>query len=124
MAARILSFEMIDVLVIGGIFREVLQGDSERKVQYGGSGLVAALSAGWLGANVALASYVGCEDEQAVRDELRVAGVNDGSVISLAGACGTFVFPTDPRGLPWPCIAQLKPRQATLRTICLPHQSF
>jgi len=93
---------MIDILVIGGIFREVLQGDSKPRSQYGGSGLVAAMSAARLGASVTLASYVGREDEEAVRDELRLAGVDDGSVISVAGASGTFVFPTVCRDPLWP----------------------
>lgn len=93
---------MIDILVIGGIFREVLQGDSNPRSQYGGSGLVAAISAARLGASVALASYVGSEDEEAVRDELRLACVEDCSVISVAGASGTFVFPTVSREPPWP----------------------
>lgn len=93
---------MTDILVIGGIFREVLEGDSHPKLQYGGSGLVAALSAARLGARVALASYVGSDDEEAVRDELRLVGVDDSAVISVAGASGTFVYPTVSRDPPWP----------------------
>ena len=61
MAVRKLSFPMMDVLVIGGIFREVLRGDSKPMSRYGGSAIVSALSAAWVGANVALASYVGNE---------------------------------------------------------------
>lgn len=101
---------MIDILVIGGIFREVLQGDSNPRSRYGGSGLVAAMSAARLGASVALASYVGREDEEAVRDELHLVGVDDGSVVSVAGACGTFVFPTDSSDQPWP---MYRPAEAT-----------
>ena len=101
---------MIDILVIGGIFREVLQGDSKPRSQYGGSGMVASMSAARVGARVALASYVGREDEEAVRHELRLAGVDDGPVISVAGASGTFVFPTVSQDPPWP---MYRPAEAT-----------
>ena len=93
----------MDVLVIGGIFREVLEGDTEPHRRYGGSGLTAAVAAARFGARVALASYVGTEDEETVRAELQFAGVDHSAVLSVAGASGTFVFPTvdDPRR-PWP----------------------
>lgn len=94
---------MIDVLVLGGIFREVLRGDTQPRRRYGGSGLVAAVTAARLGAQVALGSYVGDEDEEAVRSELRLAGVDDSHVLALLGASGTFVYPTRENSeLPWP----------------------
>lgn len=94
---------MKDVLVVGGVFREILDGDTRPRVRYGGSGLVAAVAAARLGAKVALASYVGDEDEEAVRIELRAAGVDDSVVLALTGACGTFMFPTrESSDRPWP----------------------
>ena len=84
----------MDVLVIGGIFREVLDADTEPRSRYGGSGLTSSVAAARCGARVALASYVGTDDERAVRTELEFAGVDDHAVLSVAGACGTFVYPT------------------------------
>ncbi len=94
---------MKDILVIGGIFREIQDGDTRPRPRYGGSGLVAAVAAARLGAKVALASYVGNEDEEAVRTELRAAGVDDSVLLALAGASGTFMFPTrESSDRPWP----------------------
>ena len=84
----------MDVLVVGGIFREVLNADTEPRRRYGGSGLTSSVAASRFGARVALASYVGIDDERAVRAELEFAGVDDRAVLSVAGACGTFVYPT------------------------------
>ncbi|MCL4553510.1 MAG: hypothetical protein M1305_08225, partial [Candidatus Marsarchaeota archaeon] len=67
---------MIDVLIVGGIFREILNGDTNATTRYGGSGLTASVAAARFGASVALASYVGSEDESAVRAELRAACVD------------------------------------------------
>ena len=91
------------VLVVGGIFREVLDADTSPHLRYGGSGLAASVAAARFGARVALASYVGAEDEAAVRSELQLAGVDDRAVLSVPGASGTFAFPAhevDRR--PWP----------------------
>ena len=87
----------MDVLVIGGIFREVLDADTNPWRRYGGSGLTSSIAAARFGARVGLASFVGADDEQAVRAELEVAGVDDSAVLSVAGACGTFVYPTHQR---------------------------
>ena len=84
----------MDVLAIGGIFREVLDADTTPRQRYGGSGLTSSIAAARFGARVGLASYVGTDDEQTVRAELEVAGVDDRAVLSVAGACGTFVYPT------------------------------
>ena len=84
----------MDVLVVGGIFREVLNADTNPRRRYGGSGLTSAVAAARLGARVALASYVGTEDERAVRAELEIAGVDDQAVLPVPGACGTFVYQT------------------------------
>ena len=94
---------LMDVLVIGGIFREVLNADSKPIPRYGGSGLTASVAAARFGAQVTLASYVGVEDEEAVRAELRLAGVDDSTVLSAPGASGTFLFPTHgDQNRPWP----------------------
>ena len=93
----------MDVVVVGGVFREVLDGDTAPRLRYGGSGLTASVAAARFGARVALASYVGSEDEETVRAELELAGVDDRALVKLAGACGTFVFPThEDRRRPWP----------------------
>ena len=93
----------MDVLVVGGVFREVLDADTVPRLRYGGSGLTASVAAARFGARVALASYVGSEDEEAVRAELTLAGIDDRAVVTLAGACGTFLFPTQENGKqPWP----------------------
>ncbi len=94
---------MIDVLIIGGIFREILDGDTRPRLRYGGSALTASVSAARLGAHVAVASYVGDEDQEAVRAELEVAGVDHQSLLTVPGASGTFVFPTQQDSeRPWP----------------------
>ena len=82
---------------------EVLDADSVPRPRYGGSGLTASVAAARFGARVALASYVGSEDEEAVRTELGVADVDDHAVVTLEGACGTFLFPTsEVHERPWP----------------------
>ncbi len=93
---------MSDVLVIGGVFREVLDADSTPRRRYGGSGLTAAVAAAQLGAVTVLAGAVGAEDEEAVRALVAAAGVTD-ALQTVPGACGTFAFPTqqDER-TPWP----------------------
>ena len=93
----------MDVLVVGGVFREVLDADTAPRLRYGGSGLTASVAAARFGARVALASYVGSEDEEAVRAELALAEVDDRAVVTIAGACGTFLFPSHEVGQrPWP----------------------
>jgi ribokinase len=94
--------DVSDVLVIGGIFREVLDGANGRTVRYGGSGLTAAVAASRLGAWVTLAGAVGREDAEAVDATLAEAGV-EAALIVTEGASGTFVFPeeSDSRR-PWP----------------------
>ena len=93
----------MNVLVVGGIFREVLNADTAPCPRYGGSGLTASVASARFGARVALASYVGAEDEETVRAELHLAGVDDRGVLSVAGASGTFAFPTRyDQKRPWP----------------------
>ena len=93
----------MNVLVIGGIYREVLDADTAPRLRYGGSGLTASIASARFGARVALASYVGAEDEEAVRVELCLAGVDDRGVLSVTGASGIFVFPARyDQERPWP----------------------
>jgi ribokinase len=91
-----------EVLVVGGIFREVIEPETRRLVRYGGSGLTAAVAASRLGAQVTIAGAVGAEDVEAVEATLVGAGVQPALVLTK-GASGTFVFPesSDPRR-PWP----------------------
>lgn len=93
----------MNVLVVGGIFREVLNADTAPRPRYGGSGLTASVASARFGARVALASYVGSEDEDTVRAELRLADVDDRAVLSVPGASGTFAFSTlYDQKRPWP----------------------
>lgn len=104
-----------DVLVVGGIFREVLDADTSPRLRYGGSGLAASVAAARLGVRVALASYVGTEDAEAVRAELLLASVDDGWLADLPGASGTFLFPTvTTPTAPWP---QYRPAEAVPDTV-------
>jgi ribokinase len=100
---------MIDVLVLGGIFREVLDGDTSPRRRLGGSGLVAAITSARLGANTALASFIGDEDASIGIAMLLSAKVDASRVIVLPGASGTFVFPTA-NSRPWP---MYRPAEAT-----------
>ena len=54
----------MDVLVVGGIFREVFDADTKPSMRYGGSGLTASVAAARFGVETALASYVGTDDER------------------------------------------------------------
>ncbi len=93
----------MSVLVVGGIFREILDGDSTPRPRMGGSGLTAAIIAARLGAQTTLASYVGADDAEAVFALLDAAGVDRSAVSVLPGASGTFVFPaSNISGHPWP----------------------
>jgi sugar/nucleoside kinase (ribokinase family) len=94
---------LIDVLVVGGIFREVHDADTKPLKRYGGSGLSAAIAGARLGAQTVLAGGVGDEDEEAVRALLLSARVDDSGLVPFPGASGTFAFATaqDARH-PWP----------------------
>ena len=93
---------MSDLLIVGGVFREVLDADTQPRSRYGGSGLAAAVAAAQLGAATVLAGAVGADDEEAVRALVAAAGVTD-ALLTMPGASGTFAFPTrtDERS-PWP----------------------
>ena len=94
---------MIDVLVVGGSCREYIETDYEPRLRYGGSGLVASVTAAHFSRRVSLASYVGSEDDETVRIELQIAGVDESPLVTLEGASGTFVFPAELNpSQPWP----------------------
>ena len=103
--------ELSDVLVLGGIFREIHQAPPKQELRLAGSGLTAALAASHLGARATIAGYVGDEDFEIVSGLLREAGTDFGSLIRLAGASGTFVFAdTQDPARPWPLY---RPAEAT-----------
>ncbi len=85
----------MDVLVVGGIFREVFDADTRASMRYGGSGLTASVAAARFGVETALASYVGADDEGAVRTILGEAGVDGDTVIPVDGMCGIFAYAAD-----------------------------
>ena len=92
---------MIDVVVVGGIFREILDGDTNPRPRLAGSGLVAAIISARLGANTALATFIGQEDAPTAVAMLDAAKVDASPVVTLPGASGTFVFPSE-GSRPWP----------------------
>ncbi len=94
---------MIDVVVVGGVYREIVNGDTMPRSRIGGSGLTAATVASRLGAKTALVSYVGEEDEAVATVILEAANVDSRGVLKMPGASGTFVLPTElGKGRPWP----------------------
>ena len=84
----------MDVLVVGGIFPEMFDADTKPHMRYGGSGLTASVAAARVGAQTALASYVGTDDERVVRSILGEVGVDGSTVLSVNGMCGVFAYPT------------------------------
>jgi ribokinase len=111
---------VIDVVVIGGVFREVLDGDTNPRRRLGGSGLVAAIISARLGARTALTSFVGEEDVAAVEAMLDVATVDRSNLVTLPGASGTFVFPSQ-GSRPWPMYRPAEAVPANLPAIDLAH---
>jgi hypothetical protein len=92
-----------DLVVVGGIFREIHAADLGAELRMGGSGLIASILASRLGARTSLLSYVGQDDERMVDLMLGRAEVQ-ADLIRLPGASGTFVFPDERRAgaPPWP----------------------
>lgn len=83
---------MSDVVVIGGIFREILPPADRPVRRVGGSGFVAALTAAALGADVALVSFVGEHDALAAMGPLKRAGVDTSAIRVLPGLSGVFAL--------------------------------
>jgi sugar/nucleoside kinase (ribokinase family) len=96
-------------VVVGGIFREVLDGDTNPRRRIGGSGLVAAIIAARLGVTAALVSFIGEEDVATATAMLDAAKVDASHLLTLPGASGTFVFATE-GSRPWP---MYRPAEAT-----------
>jgi ribokinase len=82
---------VIDVVVVGGVYREHLRRPSPL-TRLGGSGLYAAAAAASMGAATALVASVGDEDADELNAILREIGV-DGSAIEItAGKSASFVI--------------------------------
>jgi sugar/nucleoside kinase (ribokinase family) len=94
---------MIDVLVVGGVFVEVLEADRQGRPRFGGSGLCAAMAAAAFEASTALAGAVGENDDRAVRSLLEASGIDHRALVAASGSSGTFIFAhaQDPAH-PWP----------------------
>jgi ribokinase len=82
-----------DVLVVGGIFREVIGGrnDEEPEVRLAGSALTAAVAASRFGVSVAIASFVGSDDSASAHALLEHGSVET-RLVTLDGASGTFAY--------------------------------
>ncbi len=87
---------MRNVLVVGGIFREIIRrpGDEDPEIRLAGSALTAAVAASRFGASVSVASFVGSEDTEAAHSLLEHASV-DTHLVALDGASGTFAYAGD-----------------------------
>jgi ribokinase len=81
-----------DVVVAGGVFREVFIEQGQSSTRLGGSGLTAAIAASRLGAQTALVATVGADDADEAVAVLREAGVNTSWISVEPGASGIFVF--------------------------------
>jgi sugar/nucleoside kinase (ribokinase family) len=100
-----LSAQTFDVVVIGGIYREVLEGNSDApKSRLLGSGLTAAIISSRFEAKTSLVSFVGEQDWDTLALILGASGVDGSNVRMMRGRSGTFVFPasTEATDTPWP----------------------
>jgi sugar/nucleoside kinase (ribokinase family) len=96
---------VIDVLVVGGVFRETVLRETGTQRRLGGSGLVAAQAAAINEARVALAAFVG-EDDLPIAEEICAAnGIELLGAAVTPGPSTSFVF-DDVVGLraPWPLL--------------------
>lgn len=92
-----------DVVVIGGVFREIGADPSRSRLEIAGSGLTASVIAGRLGVGTALVASVGDEDAEAATQVLDRGGVDPTWLQVMPGASGTFVFPPQSDDThPWP----------------------
>lgn len=83
---------MTDVVVAGGVFREVFIAQGQTSQRLGGSGLTAAIAASRLGAQTALVTTVGADDADEAVAALREAGVETDWISIEPGASGIFLF--------------------------------
>jgi ribokinase len=82
---------VIDVLVVGGIYRERFLHPHPRN-RLGGSGLYAAVAAASLGASTSLAAAVGADDVEELRAIVRKAGADASAVEIIPGPSAAFVI--------------------------------
>lgn len=82
---------MIDVLVVGGVYREHLSHPKPCS-RIGGSGLYAAAAAATFGASTALAASVGADDGEELSAILNTRGVDDSAVELRPGQSAAFVI--------------------------------
>lgn len=94
---------MLDVLVVGAVFREAFEDAAGRtsRVRLGGSAYTAAAAAARLGARVGLAALVGSTDSAFVREELEPLGIDCDTLVETEGSSGVFLVDDD-RGAPRP----------------------
>lgn len=92
-----------DVVVVGGVFREIGADPSHSRLEVAGSGLTSSAISARLGARTALLASVGDEDVEAATHVLTRAGVDPSWLRVTPGASGTFLFPTEADDArPWP----------------------
>lgn len=92
-----------DVVVLGGIFREIGADPTYSRLEVAGSGLTASAISARLGARTALLASVGHEDLDAATHVLGACDVDRSWLEVTSGASGTFLYPPkadDAR--PWP----------------------
>lgn len=95
--------DLYDVVVIGGVFREIGADPRAPRLDVAGSGLTASVIAARLGAHTALVASVGDEDAEVANEVLRTARVDNRWLKTTPGASGTFLFPRVADGAhPWP----------------------
>lgn len=92
-----------DVVVIGGVFREIGADPRDLRLELAGSGLSASVISARLGARTALVASVGDEDADVAQHVLRAAGAETRWLQITPGASGTFLFPPSADDAhPWP----------------------
>lgn len=82
---------MSHVVIVGGVFREILIDATQREVRLAGSGLYAAVSAARTGANVTLIAPIGSDDIP-IADEICAGYRIATQWLSVGSESGTFVL--------------------------------
>lgn len=103
-----------DVVVVGGVFREIGADPSQPRLDIAGSGLTASAISARLGVRTTLVASVGDEDADVASQVLTTAGVDPAWLQITPGASGTFVFPAETDDArPWP---MFRPAESPPRT--------
>jgi ribokinase len=103
-----------DVVVVGGVFREIGAAPTQPRLDIRGSGLTGSVASARLGARTALIASVGAEDADIARQVLAGAGVDTRWLQATPGASGTFLFPPKAdQAHPWP---MFRPAESPPRT--------